>query len=70
MPFNTQTGKIQNNNKQCKSDKVITSRGMGEIDTKISAMGLQIEEDGVPFSNSMIGGALRKAIDDATKEFK
>jgi hypothetical protein len=52
------------------TNKVITSRGMGEIDTKISAMGLQIEEDGVPFSNSMIGGALRKAIDDATKDLK
>ena len=50
--------------------KVITSRGMGEIDTKISATGLQIEEDGVPFSNSELGGALRKAIDDATKELK
>ena len=50
--------------------KVITSRGIGEIDTKISATGLQIEEDGVPFSNSELGGALRKAIDDATKELK
>ena len=50
--------------------KVITSRGMGEIETKISAMGLQIEEDGVPFSNSELGGALRKAIDDATKDLK
>ena len=50
--------------------KVITSRGMGEIDTKISATGLQIEEDGVPFSNSELGGALRKAIDVATKLFK
>ncbi len=50
--------------------KVISSRGMGEIDTKISATGLQIEEDGVPFSRSELGGALRKAIDDATKEFK
>ncbi len=47
--------------------KVISSRGMGEIDTKISATGLQIEEDGVPFSNSELGGALRKAIDDATR---
>jgi hypothetical protein len=46
--------------------KVTTSRGMGEIDTKISATGLQIEEEGVPFSNSELGGALRKAIDDAT----
>ena len=50
--------------------KVLTSRGMGEIDTKISATGLQIEEDGVPFSNSELGGALRKAIDDATKQLK
>jgi len=47
--------------------RVTTSRGMGEIDTKISATGLQIEEEGVPFSNSELGGALRKAIDDATK---
>ena len=50
--------------------KLISSRGMGEIDTKISATGLQIEEDGVPFSNSELGGALRKAIDDATKQLK
>ena len=52
------------------TNKVISSRGIGEIDTKISATGLQIEEDGVPFSNSELGGALRKAIDDATKELK
>ena len=50
--------------------KVITSRGMGEIDTKISATGLQIEEDGDPFSNSELGGALRKAIDEASKQLK
>ena len=50
--------------------RVTTSRGMGEIDTKISATGLQIEEDGVPFSNSELGGALRKAIDDATESLK
>ena len=50
--------------------KVTTSRGIGEIDTKISATGLQIEEDGVPFSNSELGGALRKAIDDATESLK
>jgi len=50
--------------------KVITSRGVGEIETKISAMGLQIEEDGVPFSNSELGGALRKAIDDASVSLK
>ena len=56
--------------KENATGKVITSRGMGEIDTKISAMGLQIEEDGVPFSNSELGGALRKAIDDATVNLK
>jgi hypothetical protein len=50
--------------------KVTTSRGMGEKETKISAMGLQIEEEGVPFSNSELGGALRKAIDDATESLK
>jgi hypothetical protein len=43
---------------------------MGEIETKISAMGLQIEEDGVPFSNSELGGALRKAIDEASASLK
>ena len=52
--------------KENATGKVTMSRGMGEIDTKISAMGLQIEEDGVPFSNSELGGALRKAIDEAT----
>ena len=54
--------------KENATGKVISSRGRGEIDTKISATGLQIEEDGVPFSNSELGGALRKAIDDATKQ--
>ena len=56
--------------KENATGKVIVSRGMGEIDTKISAMGLQIEEDGVPFSNSELGGALRKAIDEATANLK
>ena len=56
--------------KENATGKVTISRGMGEIDTKISAMGLQIEEDGVPFSNSELGGALRKAIDEATANLK
>ena len=56
--------------KENATGKVTVSRGMGEIDTKISAMGLQIEEDGVPFSNSELGGALRKAIDDASASLK
>jgi len=56
--------------KENATGKVTTSRGMGEIDTKISATGLQIEEDGVPFSRSELGGALREAIDKATKDLK
>ena len=52
------------------TDKIISSRGVGEIDTEVSATGLQIEEDGVPFSRSELGGALRKAIDDATESLK
>ena len=56
--------------KENSTGRVMTSRGIGEIDTKISATGLQIEEDGVPFSNSELGGALRKAIDDATESLK
>ena len=56
--------------KENATGRVMTSRGIGEIDTKISATGLQIEEEGVPFSNSELGGALRKAIDDATKQLK
>jgi len=56
--------------KENATGKVTTSRGTGEIDTKVSATGLQIEEDGVPFSNSELGGALRKAIDDATVSLK
>ena len=56
--------------KENATGRVMTSRGIGEIDTKISATGLQIEEEGVPFSNSELGGALRKAIDDATERLK
>ena len=56
--------------KENATGKVVSSRGMGEIDTKVSATGLKIEEDGVPFSRSELGGALRKAIDDASKQLK
>ena len=56
--------------KENSTGKVVSSRGIGEIDTKVSATGLQIEEDGVPFSRSELGGALRKAIDDASKQLK
>ena len=49
--------------------KIISSRGVDTIKTNISAAGLQIEED-LPFNQSELGGALRKAIDDATKNIK
>lgn len=49
--------------------KIISSRGIGTIKTDISAAGLQIEED-LPFNQSELGGALRKAIDNATRSIK
>ena len=50
------------------TDKIISSRGVGTIQTDISAAGLQIEED-LPFNQSEFGGAIRKAIDEAMKQF-
>ena len=49
--------------------RVVSSRGVGTIQTDISAAGLQIEED-LPFNQSEFGGAIRKAIDEAMKQFK
>lgn len=49
--------------------KIISSRGVGTIKTDISAAGLQIEED-IPFNQSELGGAIRKAIDKAMKQYK
>ena len=51
------------------TDKIVSSRGVGTIQTDISATGLQIEED-LPFNQSEFGGAIRKAIDEAMKQFK
>ena len=51
------------------TDKIVTSRGGGTIQTDISAAGLQIEED-LPFNQSEFGGAIRKAIDEAMKQYK
>ena len=39
-------------------------RGSGQIETNITAAGLQIEEE-AEFGKSELGGAIRKAIDDA-----
>ena len=47
-----------------KSGGIKSSRGEGEISTTITATGLQISED-VPFNKTELGGAVRKAIDDA-----
>jgi|TARA_B110000263_G_scaffold206316_1_gene187252 hypothetical protein len=47
-----------------KSGIIKSSKGEGEIATTITATGLQISED-VPFNKTELGGAVRKAIDDA-----
>ena len=39
-------------------------RGSGQIETNITATGLQIEEE-ADFGKSELGGAIRKAINDA-----
>ena len=49
--------------------RVVTGRGIGTITTDIQATGLQIEED-LPFNRSEFGGAVRKALVEATKDLK
>jgi len=44
-------------------------RGSGEIETQITAAGLQIEDE-AQFGQSELGGAVRKAIDDAIVKIK
>ena len=55
--------------KDNQTGKVKTSRGQCEIATRISAAVLQISED-IPFNRSELGGAVRQAIDTATKNLK
>lgn len=55
--------------KEVTTGRVMTGRGVGTITTNISATGLQIEED-LPFNQSEFGGAVRKAIVEATKDLK
>ena len=55
--------------KEVATGRVITGRGTGTITTDIQAAGLQIEED-LPFNRSEFGGAVRKAIVEATKDLK
>lgn len=52
------------NMENTKSGGIKSSRGEGEISTTITATGLQISDD-VPFNKTELGGAVRKAIDDA-----
>jgi len=49
--------------------RVMTGRGTGTIETNITATALQIEET-LPFNQSELGGAVRKAIDKATESLK
>ena len=49
--------------------EVATGRGVGTITTDIQATGLQIEED-LPFNKSEFGGAVRKALVEATKDLR
>tara|TARA_B100000424_G_scaffold92358_1_gene69508 strand:+ start:1449 stop:2054 length:606 start_codon:yes stop_codon:yes gene_type:complete len=51
------------------TNRVMTGRGTGTITTDIQAAGLQIEED-LPFNRSEFGGAVRKAIVEATEDLK
>ena len=52
------------NMENTKSGNIKSSRGEGEISTTITATGLQISDD-VPFNKTELGGAVRKAIDNA-----
>ena len=71
--FNRRNSKTQVNMvisiKDNQTGKVKTSRGQGEIATRISAAGLQISED-IPFNRTELGGAVRQANDTATKNLK
>ena len=44
-------------------------RGSGEIETNVTAAGLQIEDE-AEFGKSELGGAVRKAIEDSVDKIK
>ena len=54
--------------KETLTDKVIVERGVGSTQTNIQATGLQINEE-MEFGKSELGGAVRKAIEDAVIKF-
>ena len=57
------------NVEEISTGQVKTARGEGEIATNITAAGLQINEE-MEFCKSELGGAVRKAIDDAIVNLK
>ena len=61
--------KLVLNIKDNKLAELISYRGTGEIETNISAAGLQIEEE-AEFGQSELGGAVRKAINNAVIKIK
>tara|TARA_B100000519_G_scaffold164832_1_gene148346 strand:- start:425 stop:763 length:339 start_codon:yes stop_codon:yes gene_type:complete len=50
--------------KEAKTNEIVSKRGIGSTQTNIQATGLQINEE-MEFGKSELGGALRKAIEDA-----
>ena len=50
--------------KETLTDKVVIKRGIGSTKTNVQATGLQINDE-MEFGKSELGGALRKAIEDA-----
>ena len=50
--------------KEAKTNEIVSKRGIGSTQTNIQATGLQINEE-TEFGKSELGGALRKAIEDA-----
>ena len=50
--------------KEVRTDEIVSKRGIGSTQTNIQATGLQINEE-MEFGKSELGGAMRKAIEDA-----
>ena len=50
--------------KEVKTNELVSKRGVGSTQTNIQATGLQINQE-VEFGKSELGGAMRKAIEDA-----
>ena len=55
--------------KEVSTGKIVRERGVGSTQTNIAATGLQISED-MDFGQSELGGAVRKAIENAVEKLK